>query len=149
MSKAVYYCALIVALGVVIAMSVARPDLLGPGNAFLNGFVDHEFVMTMGVIATITLASTSQIHLTFNDIEEKMKKRGLTKTRAGVRQAAYALIFLLAAGVILSTVKPMVGESPVAVSIFNGLSLVILLWSVLILTSITRLIFAIGPNISD
>jgi hypothetical protein len=147
MSKAVYYCALIVTLGVIIVMSVARPDLLGKENHFLQGFVDHEFVTTMGVIATITLASTSQIHLTFNAIEERLKKRGLSKTRAGVRQAAYALILLLGASVLLATIKPMAGEADITIAFFNGLSLFVLVWSVLILLSITRLIFAIDPII--
>lgn len=147
MNKTISYCALFVAFGVVIAISVSRPDLLGKENSFLQNFVNHELINTMCVLATITLASTSQIHLTFNAIEERYKKRFLVNSRIGVRHAAYALIFLLAASIVLVTVKPLLGEGPSMVAFCNGLCLFILLWSILILLSITRLVFAISPDI--
>jgi hypothetical protein len=103
----------------------------------------------MCVLATITLASTSSIHLAFNAIEERYKKRFLVKSRAGVRQAAYALIFLLGASIVLVMAKPLVGEEASVVAFCNGLCVVILLWSILILLSITRLVFAINPALDE
>jgi hypothetical protein len=147
MNRTVYICALIVAFGLVMAISALRPALLGADNSFLQGFVNHELVNTMCVIATITLASTSQIHLAFNAMEERLGRRGLQKTRAGVRQAAYALILLLGASLALATVKPLLGTEPSTIALCNGLALFILLWSLLILLSITRLVFAIHPLI--
>jgi magnesium-transporting ATPase (P-type) len=147
MNRTMSYCALIVAMAVVIVISVAKPELLGKQNLFLENFVNHELINTMCVLATITLASTSQIHLAFNAIEERHKKRGLEQSRAGVRQAAYALIFLLAASIVLVTVKPLVGNGDSVVAFCNGLCLFLLLWSILILLSITRLVFAIKADI--
>lgn len=144
MTKSVYYCALFVAFGLVVATALCRPALLAD-NPFLVGFVNHELINTMCVIATITLASTAQIHLAFNSIEERFKKRGLTATRAGVRQAAYWLIALLGGSVVLVTVRPAQGQHEVFSAFCNGMALFILFWSVLILLSITRLVFAIHP----
>ena len=149
MSKAVYICTLIVTLGVIIVISAARPELLGKENGFLENFVNHELINTMGVISAITLASASQIHLALNSIEERLKKRGLTQTRAGVRHAAYALIALLAASIVLVTVKPMLGNGASIVALCNGMSLFFLLFSVLLLLSLTKLVFAIPPIMED
>jgi hypothetical protein len=144
MTRSVYYCALFVAFGLLAATSIFRPALLAE-NAFLLNFVNHELINTMCVIATITLASTSQIHLHFNAIEERFKKQGLSRTRAGVRQAAYGLIALLGLTVVLVTVRPAPGQHLEFLAFCNGMALFILFWSILILLSITRLVFAIKP----
>ena len=113
-------------------------------------FVNHEFLNVLGVILAITLASAAQIHLAFNRIEERMgQPGGLSKSRQNLRKAAYWLIGLFLAGIAIVVTKPIACCGPVGEGIFNSFALVILVWHVLILISITELVFAIPPLNQD
>jgi CBS domain containing-hemolysin-like protein len=151
MTKTIAYCALIIFFGVICAVSVAAPGILSDQNQFLKGFVTQEILAMLAVIVSITLASTSALHLELNKIEERHGHRGFVKTRAGIKQAAFTLIILLVAAVAL-----VVGKAAMALCLenrgqafLNGLALFILLWNVLILISITQAVFAIKPNIPN
>lgn len=151
MSRAVAYCSLIVFMGVVFAISFSAPGILSDKNQFLKGFVTQEILAILAVIVSITLASTSSLHLELNKIEERHGIRGFVKTRGGVKQAAYFLIALLVAAVVLVVTKaamadflPETGEA-----LLNGIALFILFWNVLILISITQAIFSIKPSIRE
>lgn len=149
MSRTIAYCVLIVAFGVVAALSACAPNVLGDSNSFLKELVGAGLLNILAVIVSITLASASQLHLAFNRIERAAGKRFLHRSRAGVRQACYFLIALLITGVLLVVIKPLVALSPWSQSLVNGLALWVLLWNVLILISITSAVFAIGPEAPD
>lgn len=148
MNKTIAWCSLIVTAGVIIAISAIRPELLSDGNAFFKELVGANLLLVCGVILTITLASAGQIHLSLNEIESRHGGAFLHKTRSGVHHSAYFLIALFLASVILVTVKHYF-DTPRVEAFFNGAALFILLWMVLIMASLTRLIFAIKPHHPD
>lgn len=148
MIKAVSYCSLVVSLGVVLALSASAPWVLSDGNQFLKNFVGTELLNVLGVILAITLASAANLHLTFNQIEERYKHLGgLAKTRANVHRGAYCLIILFVLAVGLVVVKPLITHDDWAQALTNGAALIIILWNVLILISLTRMAFAIQPEV--
>lgn len=150
MTPNIAYCSLIVMSGIVITLSVSCPTVLGDSNAFLKNFVNHEFLNILGVVLAITVASAAQLHLTFNQIEERFKKRGFSKARSGVQQAAYWLIGLFLVSVVLVVAKPLLAcDYEWAQSLFNGAALLILLWYVLVLIALTQGVFAIKSHISE
>jgi len=149
-SKAVAYCVLIVATGLVLACAICAPTLLNDDNKFLHDFINYELLGVMVVILTITLASIAQLHLEFNRIEERYKRRNaLIKSRQGIKISAYYLIFLFLAATLLVTLKPLLAKEDWSVTIFNGLGLVILLWNILILLELTITTFSIPPHIDE
>jgi hypothetical protein len=150
MNKAVPYCALIVAAGIVLACAICAPGLLNDENKFLHDFINYELLGVMVVILTITLSSIAQLHLEFNRIEERYNRRNsLVKSRQGVRLAAYWLIGLFLAAVLLVTLKPIIAKSDWSTTLFNGFGLLILLWNILILLELTMTIFSISPHIEE
>ena len=149
MTRSISYCLLIAALTVVVVCTVMRPDLLSDHNEFLAHFVNQELLALLVIIMTITLASAANLHLEFNKIEERYKKRGLTKTRHGVRQGAYFLIWLVSFSIVIVVLKPILADGAALQSAFNGAALVVLLWNVLILVELTQLAFSIQPEIED
>jgi hypothetical protein len=151
MKASVYICILVVFGGVVIVSTIATPALLSDTNIFLASFIGSEFLGVLGVILAITLASSAQLHLAFNQIEEHYKASGgLAPTRASVRSDTYALIVLFLIAVVLVIAKAALATAlPWAQSLFNGAALLVLLWNVLLLLSLTRTVFAIPPLIRD
>lgn len=135
------------------AMSVAvvacRPDWVSDQNVFLKDFVGNNFLSLLGVILAITVASVANVHLEFNKIEEKYQKIGLSKSRQNLRKLTYWLISLFLAGVILVVIKPVAAYEPTGQATFNMIALFIVLWHVLILISLTQLVFAIEPDVPE
>lgn len=149
MKANVYICVLVVFAGVMVVSTLATPDLLSDGNSFLKAFVGSEFLGVLAVILAITLASSAQLHLAFNQIEDHFKTKGLIKTRTSVRSDTYALIVLFMFGVADVVAKAALADQPWQESFFNGAALTILLWNVLLLHSLTRTVFAIPPMFDD
>lgn len=148
--RTIFYCAIICFTTVVMILSSVVPEVLSDRNSFLKGFVNHEILNVLGVIVTITLASAANIHLKFNDIEEKYRTPGgLRGTRGRVHQASFWLISLFLSAIVVVVVKPYFIGVIWAESLLNGLSLLILFWHVLIMISITRLIFSLKPDVGD
>ena len=145
MNKTISVCALVVFAGVIAAVCAGTPDLLADSNPFLKDFVGSQFLGILGVILAITLASSAQLHLAFNQIEEKFRAEGLTKTRASVRGDTYALIFLFLIAIVLVVAKAALAVAPWSQSAFNGAALLVLLWNALLLASLTRTVFKIPP----
>ena len=146
------------ALGIMLAFATvcieivdARPDWSSDNNSFFKGFVTHEYINVLGVILAITLASAAQIHLAFNRIEEQHKVRNaLEKSRRELRRATLSLIILFVVGVLIVALKPIAGAgSATGESVFNLASMFVLLWQVLILVSLTELVFHIEPEFFD
>jgi hypothetical protein len=150
MTKSMSWCALMVSGGILLALVIGAPRLLSDDNRFLREFVNHECLNLLGVILAITLASAAQLHLTLNEIEKRYKQPGgLSRTRAGVHNAALALICLFLLSVTIVAIKPLVSESAWQQSLFNGTMIFIVIWNILIMLSITRTIFAIKPDVDD
>ena len=149
MNKTASICVLTVFAGVVLVAAIAAPNVLSDDNGFLRSFVGAEFLSILGVILAITLASSGQLHLAFNQIEERLKQEGLAKTRAAVRTDTYALIVLFLLAIAVVVVKSLLAFTLWAQTLFNGAALLILVWNVLLLISLTRTIFAIPPMIDD
>jgi len=148
MGKTLGYVVIIVFIAVSICLAATKPEWVSDSNAFLENFVDHEFLNLLGVILAITLASVANVHFELNKIEEQVRREGAFPTsRANLRKNAWWLIGLFLAGVVLVTVKPLVATTGAAQALTNMGALLILLWQVLILVGLTKLAFAISPII--
>jgi hypothetical protein len=145
MNKTIAYCIIITLSATLLIISVVRPELLSDSNSFLHGFVNHELLD--GRDLRITLASTANIHLAFIRIEERHNAPGtLAKSRSNLKKATYWLIGLFITGAVGVVLKPISTNAATVEAIFNSGSLVILLWQVLILVSLTQLVFLIKPE---
>jgi hypothetical protein len=146
MSRTLYYILLVLFGAASVAVVASRPKWVSDRNIFLENFVNHEFLNLLGVILAITLASVANIHLEFNKIEERYGQPGLSKSRANLKKSAYWLIGLFLTGVAVVTIKPLLDSGPTGEGIANMAAMLILLWHVLILISLTQLVFAIPPE---
>ncbi len=146
MSRPLAYGIICVFAAASLVLVAARPEWVSDQNTFLADFVDHELLSLLGVILAITLASVANIHLEFNKIEERYGKHGLTQSRLNLKKSAYWLIGLFLLGVVVVTVKPLLDGGPTAEGIANMAAMLIVLWHVLILISLTQLVFAIPPE---
>lgn len=149
MSRALGYMALAAFAAGSVALVAARPDWASDQNSFLKNFVTHEFLSLLGVILAITLASVANIHFEFNRIEERYQKRALVRSRQNLAKNTFWLIGLFCVAVALVSLKPIVSGGEVAEATFNLAAVMIVLWHVLILISLTQLAFAIDPDISE
>lgn len=133
-----------------LALLACAPQWLGNSNTFLENFVNHEYINTLGVILAITLASLSQVHLSLNRIEERRKGRvSLSSARNEIKSSAAWMIVLFVAGVLLVVAKPIVGAGERGEGFFNGCALLVLGLNVLILLDVTLAVFDIKPEIGD
>lgn len=148
MSKAVSYCIIVVAAGLVLSLSACAPNVLSDQNSFLKEFMGQGLLDVLGVILAITLASAGNLHLALNQIEERHSRRGFANMRSGIRMAASYLIGLFVVAVVLTVAKPALGAAAWAQSLFNGAGLIVLLWNVLLLISLTEGVFAIKAEVS-
>lgn len=146
--RIVGYVSLIVFAAVAVCIVAAQPVWLSDANPFLRNFVNHEFLNLLGVILAITLASVVNVHFEFNKIEERYQRAGALQTsRANLRKNTNFLIGLFLVAVLLVVVKPLVAAGDAGEALVNSGALFIVLWHVLILISLTRLAFAIPPDI--
>jgi len=142
-----YLVLLVVTAGVMLAVSVCEPAILAK-NAFLVGFINHEILGIMAVIMTISIASIATIHIWFNELEAKHEKRVFGSARREINQAAFSFITLFVAQLVCLFVRsfPIFEGSDVATSIFNGISLLLLLGSVITLWDIMGVVKALTPD---
>ena len=146
MNKIISRCIFIVSIGMWVILSFATPWVLGDNNTFLKNFVNQELLNVLGVFVAITLASTANLHLEFNNIEYAVHKTFLTGTRAAVKKSAFSMIVLFALAVVVVVVKPLFNtSSEITMSFMNGLALLIILFNILVLTDLTKLVFKIEP----
>jgi hypothetical protein len=149
MSKAVSYCILVVAVGVVLALAACAPNVLSDENEFLKNFIGQGLLDVLGVILAITLASAGNLHLVLNQIEERHSQQGFGRMRAGIRMAAAFLIGLFVIAIVLTVAKASLATAPWSQSLFNGFGLIVLLWNVLLLISLTEGVFAIKADLPN
>lgn len=143
MNRTIAWVSLLGLLTVLLTVSACAPFLLSDqGNAFLAGFVNQELLALMGVIVTITLASAGNLHLELNKLEDRT---GLpfSRTRTAVRMSAYSLIMIFALAGALVVVKPMLGSDIRATAAANSVAIVLVVFSLFVLTDLTRTVLAI------
>ena len=137
MNKTIAYCSLLAVGAFLATVTVCRPNVLSDDNAFLLHLVDKDLLLVLGVVLTITLASAGQLHLALNEIESKVGRPFLQKTRAGVHSSAYFLIALFLGGVVVVTTKQYFLSWAIGQAAFNSAALFIMFWMVLIMTSLS------------
>jgi hypothetical protein len=144
--KYVYFIILIVIAGVFVSLSVCDPAILSK-NAFLAGFINHEILGIMAVIMTISIASIATIHIWFNELESKHDKKIFGAARKEINQAAFCFIGLFIAQLLCLFVRslPIFETSDRAISLFNGMSVLLLLMSVITLWDIMGVVRALTP----
>jgi uncharacterized protein YacL len=142
----VYLILLIVTAGVMLALSICAPTILAK-NSFLMGFINHEILGIMAVIMTISIASIATIHIWFNELEEKHQKRVFGAARREINQSAFTFIGLFVAQLVCLFVRsiPIFENSDTAISVFNGISLLLLLCSVITLWDVMAVVRALTP----
>jgi hypothetical protein len=148
MNKTISYCSLIVVAGLLTGIAVLQPSLLSDRNAFLKEFSGANLLLVTGVILTITLASGGQIHLSLHETDSRIGRPFLNKTTRGVHGSSYWMMGLFLSAVIIAIMKPY-SELERWQAFFNSAALFVLLWMVLIMVSLTRLIFTIKPHFED
>lgn len=136
--------------GVVIALSVCAPSVLSNKNKFLEGFVTHEILSMLSVIMTISIATIATIHIWFNELESKHATKVFGKARREINQSAMYFIYAFICELLVLVVRSLpVFNNPTAESLLNGLSLMILLFSVFTLIDIMGVVRALTPAEED
>ena len=96
MNRNLALCGLCVAAGIVVCVSAYAPRWLNDQNKFLADFMNYNLLSILGVILAITLASASSMHLKFNDIEERLKRRVMQASRSEIESSSKWLIGIFA-----------------------------------------------------
>lgn len=138
--------------GCIICMSICNPSLINDNNSFLKSFVGYELVSLLGVIASITIATTSQLHTMLNDVEKNANSRILNKTRHDIKSDVYVLIFIFLISFFLTIIKSnfiffLPNMSETALAIINGIAICLVVSAALILIAIVELVFKIVPDV--
>lgn len=118
-----------------------EPSLFGDENLFLAGFVNHEFLSFMGIIVSITLASTVSLHMALTRKEDEKGQCFLSGTKAAVRKSAFSLIWALIAAIFLVVTKAALPEVHPWDGLCNVAALAIILFGIFVMYDITKLAF--------
>lgn len=145
MNKYVYAITLIVLAGVTVSVSVWAPYLLAH-NKFLTDFIEDQILNILAVIMTISIASIATIHIWFNELESKHDKKVFGQARREVNQSATIFIGLFVAEVALLIVRSFFDGNDIAISIFNGAAMLILLGSVFTLADLMGVVKELTPG---
>lgn len=147
MSRTLPWTILVGLTSVLVCVSASQPQFLDDRNSFMKGFVTHELLATLGIMLTVTLASTATLHLELNKLQQLTQDK-FEKTRSAIRLSAYSLIACFVLATVLVVVKPMCGQYGILVALLNSFSLIILYFTISVLYDLTRAAFKI-PAISD
>lgn len=134
---------------ILLSASICQPHLLSDrGNSFFREFVTHEMLGVIGVIVTITLASSASIHLELNKLEERTGN-AFHQARAAVRNSSIALVLAFGLAFLLVMAKPWLGGTDHASAALNSAAILIFLFSLAIMADLTMAIFRIPALRSD
>lgn len=122
---------------------INKPELLGNSNKFLHELVGANLISIIGIIVTITLASTANIQLQISRAEERLGKEIFKETRDRMRISSFVLILTLILAVMISIVKPFVMGHLSLEVLVNSLAVILILLDVLILWDVTQAVFDI------
>ena len=128
---------------ILLSTSICSPYYLSDdGNEFFKNFVNHELLSVLGVIVTITLASSASLHLELNKLEEQTGER-FSGARSAIKISSYSLIAIFGAAFALVMVKPWVASNQHASAALNSIVILIFLFSLAILADLTMAVFRI------
>lgn len=123
-----------------VAIVIKEPYLVSDQNKLLKEFVSDPLLSFMGLIVTITLASTANIHLILRKMEKDAGREFLTGTKRAVRRSAFSLIWALVLSIILVTIKGSIPTShDTAIAAINSLAILTCLGGISVILDITRL----------
>lgn len=145
MNKIVAACSFVCLTTSVALLTVLKPLVLSDKNDFLKGFVNHEYLSFMGVLVTITLASAANIHIELNRYDEALGRSAFEKTRTGLRHSAFALIAALCVALVTVILKPLGPDALEWQSALNGMAILTIAFSILIVADLTMAAFDLRP----
>ena len=143
--KIIYALVWVALAGVFTGMSVYTPSTLAQ-NKFICDFVSHDLLEMMSVMMTITIASIATIHIWFNELEDKHKKKVFGASRNEINQAASLLIWLFVGELALLIVRSAVDQTPTRLSFFNGGALLLFFAGIITLVDILGVVRALTPS---
>lgn len=146
MNRTIAICTLIGWAALYAALVAAAPWAISDANSFLKGFVNEEFLGFMGVVVTITLASAANLYIELNKLEDKLDEAAFQKSKADVRQSAYALVTTLVAAVVLVILKPLLVCGERSAAAINGIALTVLIVAIMIMIDLTQAAFSLDPR---
>lgn len=130
-------------VGILLGLiSLDHPNLLNDNNGFLESFVNHELLATLGFIVAVTLASAASLHLELNRLEDETGV-AFSRTRSSIRKCAYSLLALLVGAVVLVVTKPILWGGYYESAFANSAAILIIVFNLFVLYALTRTVFAI------
>jgi hypothetical protein len=148
-NRTIVICALLAWFALWGVLVAAAPWAISDGNRFFKGFVNEQFLQFMGVIVTITLASSANLYIELNKVEDRMGKAVFTNSKRDVRHSAYFLIGLLVASVVAVILKPLLDYGPRSQAGMNGVAITIIILSVTVLIDLTQAAFGLSLHGDD
>lgn len=142
MGKTLPWVGLIALATILATISVCEPAWLNDNNEFLKGFVNYEFLATLGFVAAVTLASAANVHLELNRLEDETDAQ-FVRTRNSLKRSVISLVVLLGVAVALVAVKPLLNVMGHAGAVVNGTALLIVYFYVVTLYDLTAVVFRI------
>ena len=100
----------------------------------------------MAVIMTISVATIATIHIWFNELEQKHDKKVFGRARREINQSAFLLIWLFFLQLAVLIVRSYFDGNDIAISLFNGASVIVLIASVFTLMDVMAVVRALTPD---
>ncbi|MEP9348802.1 hypothetical protein [Xanthobacter sp. KR7-225] len=107
--------------------------------------MNHEFLNFMGVLVTITLASSANLFVSLHRLEANFGKDSLKETRKDVKDASFFLIYLLLISLVVVVAKPLMPATDFATCAVNSFAIGCILMAAFALFDITDAAFEIAP----
>lgn len=129
----------------IATLSACQPHWISDDNSFLKEFIGQDLLSVLGIIVTITLASTANLHLQFNRLEDTFGE-AFKEARNATKAYAYLLIGLFFLSLVLVVLKPVLAQDKHWEAAFNGSGIIIVALNILSLMDIIGAVFAIPPD---
>jgi hypothetical protein len=136
-SKVLPWVILVALATVLTVISFTQPWMLDDRNSFLKAFVGADYLATLGVIVSITLASAANIHLHLNNLSDDTGTR-FVNTRRSIRRSCNSLVLAFVAAIVLVTVKPLLPAAPYNAAMANSIALIIIYFNASIMLDLVR-----------
>lgn len=144
MNKTISRCLFISLTSVLFIFSIVTPWALDSDNSILDNFISQGGLLSfLGVLVTITLAWTANLHLELNKMENKVNSEVFKKTRQAIKKSSYSMIISLVVAIVLISVKSLFPDTGISQAMVNSLNLLLVFFDILVLIDITQTVFAI------
>jgi hypothetical protein len=127
---------------ILTVISFTQPWMLDDRNSFLKAFVGADYLATLGIIVSITLASAANIHLHLNELADDTGHR-FQRTRTSIKRSCNSLVWSFVAAIVVVTIKPLLPVAPYNVAMANALALIIIYFDASIMLDLVRTSLAI------